>query len=115
MGGEQFVTRKSGKTAAEAFKTAVEWARHEYGHRGYTGSIAEKSDFKMCSVNDGETPEAAVNRYLDDDNHFSDDKWGPAACIDAGPVKSAMEGPRGNVPSIKDPPHLFIFFGWASS
>jgi len=35
--------RAKGKTAQEAFDAAVAQARHEYGHGGYTGTIAEKS------------------------------------------------------------------------
>lgn len=103
MGAEQFCTRASGKNAQEAFKNAVENARYEYGHRGYTGTIAEKSSFKMVTPNPAEAPKDCVDRCLDDDNHFCQDKGGPAACVEIGPnQKKAGE-------------NTYCFFGWASS
>jgi hypothetical protein len=115
MGAQQFVTEAIGKTAAEAFKNAKEEAYYESGHgRRHTGTIAEKSEFKMCLINEGENPGAAVDRYLDDDKHFSDDKWGPAACIDAGPIQEPIAEP-GKPMKDKVGLHRFIFFGWASS
>lgn len=47
MGAETFIQSAKGRTAEEAFRSAREDALHEYGHRGYTGSIAEKRSFKM--------------------------------------------------------------------
>lgn len=105
MGGEMFCNKASAKTAEEAFKSLVDKALYEYGHRGYTGTIAEKSGlgFKMETPRDGESPMACVERCHGDENHFSDDKWGPAACVDAGPDPKNPEL------------HVFVFFGWASS
>jgi hypothetical protein len=42
MGAANFETVSSGKTAKEAFSRAVERAQYEYGHGGYSGTIAEK-------------------------------------------------------------------------
>lgn len=110
MGAEQFTTRAKGKTAKEAFNAAREAAAWEYGHGGYTGSIAEKHEFRMVPVPTGEEPAAFVNRvmteYVDSDEFagalqpktpgFWDDKWGPAGCVSTGPEE-------------------WLFFGWASS
>jgi len=103
MGGDQFYAKQSAKTADAAFGALVEEARHEYGHGGYTGTIAEKSDFRMEEPHAGETPRACVQRCADDEDHWSADKWGPAACIDAGPDPK-QPGNR-----------VFLFFGVASS
>lgn len=43
MGATNFYTEANGATLSEAFRNAVDNAHYEYGHRGYTGSIAEKS------------------------------------------------------------------------
>lgn len=43
MGATNFYTEANGATLSEAFQTAVDNAYYEYGHGGYTGSIAEKS------------------------------------------------------------------------
>lgn len=47
MGASTFVTIAKGKTADQAFEAARAEALYEHGHGGYTGSIAEKSDFVM--------------------------------------------------------------------
>jgi hypothetical protein len=103
MGGNSFYTRKSAKTAEVAFKALVEEARHEHGHGGYTGSIAEKFDFLMVELLSGETPAACVLRCVNDECHWSNEKWEAAACIDTGP-------------DPKEPGNrIFLFFGVASS
>lgn len=45
MGACEFEDIGFGRTAQEAFADAVRQARYEYGHGGYTGTIAEKSSF----------------------------------------------------------------------
>lgn len=50
MGASEFTWTAFGKDAADAFRVASEEARHEHGHGGYTGSIAEKSGFKLISL-----------------------------------------------------------------
>ena len=103
MGAEQFSARASGRTAQEAFGRAVQEAQYEHGHGGYTGTIAEKSKFKMLAPNAGESPKDCIRRCLDDDAGWWNDKWGPAACVELGP------NPK--VPGE----NLYCFFGWASS
>lgn len=56
MGAETFVTTRfafDGITARQAFKDAQEEARHDYGHRGYTGTVAEKHSFIELPLVDG--------------------------------------------------------------
>ena len=103
MGADEFYVKQSAKTADAAFSILVEKAQHEDGHGGYTGTIAEKSDFRMVEPLAGETPRACAQRCADDDRHWSGDKWGPAACIDTGPDPKKP----GN--------RVFVFFGVASS
>ena len=42
MGATNFMTTAKGKSLDDAFRAATDQARFEYGHGGYTGSIAEK-------------------------------------------------------------------------
>jgi len=121
MGADTFITAFQGKTAQAAFGEAISQARYEYGHRGYTGTIAEKHDFIVIK----DKPEDVLKKYagqlqswtmkdlvsedatarargiatalLDADDERISDKWGPAGCIQ-------VEGTE-----------RFIFFGWASS
>ncbi len=48
MGAEQFFTVSLGRNPHQAFDKAVEQAYWDYGHGGYTGSIAEKDGFKFA-------------------------------------------------------------------
>jgi hypothetical protein len=100
MGAVDFVTRVRAKTAREAFLKAIDEARHEYGHRGYTGSIAEKNDFRMIALPDDTTPTDHAYDLLDAGDPRIDDKWGPAGCIE---VKEHDDGTT-----------TFLFFGIAS-
>ena len=108
MGANQFQADSAGKTASEAFQSAVRYGLHMYGHRGYTGSIAEKHEFVMLDVPPNVKPQDFANWILHRNappehqeavaraQRAVDDKWGPAGCIDAGDGS-------------------YIFLGWASS
>ena len=99
MGAEMFVTRSKGKTAEAAFKAAVDEALYEYGHRGYTSTIAEKDKFVHILVPAGDDPYYVVDRMLDENDENDErivDKWGPAGCVELGDGE-------------------YVFFGWASS
>ena len=78
MGAYAFRTRAQGATAEEAFRAAVDQARYESGHGGYTGTLAEKASdgFVMKRPRPGETVDQLVERTLDDNQ-----KWGPAFCV----------------------------------
>lgn len=103
MGAAEFVNDQSAKTAKEAFELLRKDALHWHGHSGYTGTIAEKSKFRMVEPEPGETPRACIERCLYHSEHWCWDKWGPAACIDGGPDR-AHRGHR-----------IFYFFGYAPS
>lgn len=104
MGAETFFQLSKGKTAAAAFKAAVEQAQYDYGHSGYTGTVAEKDSFVKIpfAVDHSNTAEpwrqaeAFADRLISDRDSRIDDKWGPAGCIEYTPGE-------------------FLFFGWASS
>ena len=81
MGTRDFMATAMGKTAQEAFENAVETARHEYGNRGYTGTIAEKDEFIMVTVPKGNDPYQYAQNILNNEQHTVSDKYGPAGCI----------------------------------
>lgn len=98
MGAEVFGSTAEGKDAKEAFGNAVEQAQYDYGHAGYTGTIAEKHGFVMVTDErlSYEAAEALARKLIDAEDPRVDDKWGDAGCI-------ALDDGR------------FHFFGWASS
>lgn len=96
MGANSFTVRIKGKNANEAFHTAVECAKYDNGHGGYTGTIAEKTSFVKIPLPEGRRAEEHAYELLRDSDARINDKWGPAGCFDLS------EGE-------------FVFFGWASS
>ncbi len=95
MGAQPFVTHASGEDAKSAFWTAVDAALFEYGHSGYSGSIAEKDSFVAIELPKGVNPEKEACRLINECDPRIDDKWGPAGMF------NLSEG-------------QFLFFGWAS-
>jgi hypothetical protein len=59
MGAETFEERGEGKSAQEVFDKLVEEAAYDHGHGGYTGTIAEKSEFVVISA-----PNESVRKEL---------------------------------------------------
>ena len=96
MGAETFTHRIKGKNAKDAFRQAVAEAQYDYGHRGYTGTIAEKDSFVMIPLPEGVHPVEYSYKLMDEGDKRIDDKWGPAGCFDLGNGE-------------------YFFFGWASS
>ena len=88
MGACDFTTLSSGGTASGAFNAAVEQAQYDYGHAGYTGTIAEKDDFTeipfTLNPNSDKSPahqaQDFANRLMDEDDERVMYKWGPAGC-----------------------------------
>ena len=97
MGAAVFYETSSGKNADEAFARAVDQARHEYGHRPYTGEICEKSEYVMITreVMTLKKAEDLANRLIEDGDPRIDSKSGPAGCIQLTTGE-------------------YFFFGWAS-
>ncbi len=98
MGAEEFESRAAGKDAAEAFAAAVKQAQWDYGHAGYTGTIAEKRTFALVASVPMSlvAAQALGNKLLADEDERVDNKWGPAGCI---PLDDGS----------------YYFFGWSSS
>lgn len=96
MGACDFRVVVRAKTAKAAFTTAVEEARYESGHSGYTGTIAEKSSFTLIAVPEGMDPRDFADKLMCDSDPRIDDKWGPAGCVALGAGE-------------------WLFFGYASS
>lgn len=84
MGASDFRTEAEGRTAQEAFDAAVSSAQWEHGHGGYSGTVAEKSDFVV--VSDGPMSEEDGNALADRLASAGDprvgDKWGPAGMVE---------------------------------
>jgi len=83
MGATNFACIGKGKDAKEAFSNARSEALYEYGHGGYTGSIAEKDGFKLVTLTEAEKNSPNLfHAKIDEltDNEFSD-KWGEAGCV----------------------------------
>lgn len=100
MGASDFYHKASGKNAQEAFDKAVEEALYEYGHRGYTGTIAEKGCFAVIPVPADEKPYEYAQRLMDEGDERIDDKWGPCGCV------LLKSGSKEN---------QYLFFGYAPS
>ena len=96
MGAETFEHTGHGETAMEAFEQAKDDALYEYGHSGYTGTLAEKNSFVEITLPDGMDAYDYARTLVDNDDERISDKWGDAGCI-------KMEDGE------------FLFFGWASS
>lgn len=94
MGASTFITTAWGDTPKEAFNNALVDARAEYGTQGYTGTIAEKTDFVVITLPEGENAEDYAERLLDNEDQRVRSKWGPAGCI-----------------HVKD--REYYFFGWS--
>lgn len=107
MGAEYFEEYGEGLDADEVFTNLVSKAQYDFGHAGYTGTIAEKNKFE--TVSDPRLLVKNINGYLpeihdwavDYDSLYPHDKWGAACHI---PVKNESENIIGH-----------FFFGWASS
>ena len=95
MGAEYFQVKSTGNTIDEAFRKVVDEARYNYGHAGYTGTIAEKSSYTLHRNPMGLDPKQFISYILDADED-ADDKWGPANAVQVEP-------------------NTWIFFGYASS
>jgi len=96
MGAADFFSYAVGDTPEQAFDDAVIKAQHDFGHSGYSGTIAEKDTFCMIDVPEGREPHDYAGCMLQDDDPRINDKWGDAGCIKLGDKK-------------------YLFFGWASS
>ncbi len=91
MGAQNFENIGVGKTAEDAFRREVDQARSEYGSGGYTGTIAEKREFKMVrgvmSLDAARQKVLATIRGEDSSLEKYMDKWDPCGCIEVQMTK----------------------------
>lgn len=77
-GASDFTVFAPGSDAGRAFRDAVDEARYESGHGGYSGTISEKHDYKIRS----NTPMSKKDAYAFADKDIDqNDKWGPAFAV----------------------------------
>ena len=98
MGAETFTHIATGGTVQDAFTNARYEAAWDYGHAGYTGTIAEKDSFVVIpdAPSNPKEAEAFAYKMIADDDDLISDKWGSAGAIALGN-------------------NTWLFFGWASS
>lgn len=109
MGSEFFqniiAKDESKQTAKDAMNFLIANAQYDYGHSGYSGTIAEKAGrpdlIHMGSATSWE--EAAEKSYLDKyrDDPRIENKWGPSGYFSVVDESKTIIG--------------WHFFGWASS
>jgi len=110
MGASEFFDYGYGKTPDAAFSEARQRAEYDYGHAGYTGTMAEKDSFVMIPLPPRKNPIKYAEKLMTDQDSRIDDKWGPAGCIEvriSPNDRKRLKLGRG----IKK----YLFFGWASS
>jgi hypothetical protein len=79
-----FVVTETGSSVEEAFKKAVDKAKHDHGHSGKTGTIAEKTYFLRYELDlDGNIIEE-INLLQDDPDSWVNNVYGPAAYCGIG-------------------------------
>ena len=106
MGATNFETFQPGAFVDAAFQEAQHHARYEYGHGGYTGTIAEKEGYRI--INEEGMPHqkalSLARQLVEQRDSRIDDKWGPAGAL------------RVKQRASKNRPRLdgWLFFGWAS-
>lgn len=98
MGAQAFQNDGFGPTVQAAFDEAVTRALYDYGHSGYSGTLAEKNEFTEIDLPKGEDPFDYADKLTNDCDDRINDKWGPA-----GALKFPNED------------NHWLFFGWASS
>ena len=108
VGAATFETYGDGAEVHAAFHDAVEEAGWEHGNGGYSGTIAEKTDYVIITrrLMSHDDASRLVSDLLERNDPRVADKWGPAGAI---PVRQPT-GPAG-----KGDPDGWLFFGWASS
>ena len=100
MGATEFYCYEDGETACDAFRKAVKDAKKIHGTEGYSGTIAEKTDYRVFTrreLGDANPCDFAQQLVRDEDPRINA-KRGPAGCVDV---------------SDTDEPRDWLFFGWS--
>jgi len=114
MGAEEFEHAARGKTMSDAFDSAVREAQYNYGHSGYTGTIAEKDGY----IDFGELSTLTVGELLDwiYDGCPEDVKHIPWDLRDkAGAIIDTFNDKWGAACGFTISPDEYLFTGLASS
>lgn len=98
MGAETFIQSGFGPGAQAAFDEAVGRAQYDNGHGGYSGTLAEKTEFVEIILPGGQDIFDFAQALIDKGDDRVDDKWGPAGAL-----------------KFPDEDNRWLFFGWASS
>jgi hypothetical protein len=115
MGSTTFFIKQRGqyKSVGEAFNEAKKEAELENGTGGYSGTIAEKTDFEMVDVPKGADPFDFASECMDlSEGKLWDDKHGPAGCVEV--TGEWLKKERGVKFKGRRNFHVYYFFGWAS-
>jgi len=83
MGACDFQHYADGIDVKKAFDTATSEAAYEHGHGGYSGTLAEKSNYVVITSTPLLEREAyaLADQLMEDDDPRISDKWGPAGAI----------------------------------
>lgn len=83
MGAAEFTAVSDNDDVSRAFAELTTEARHEHGHGGYTGTIAEKDTYRVFRIQPHTLEEAdqIAYDYLERDTGKFCDKYGPAGAI----------------------------------
>ena len=102
------------KTPRDAFDEIIEIACFREGNDGYTGTIAEKTNFVTIQCQPRKSPGKLAEELMQNSDSRIDDKWGPAGCIE---YKGAYLKKLKEQSGLKGKKNIraYIFFGYASS
>lgn len=98
-GATDFYVFIKNKDPKRAFQEAVDDARYESGHDGYSGTISEKDSFTIRQRNPMSLSAAKAFANKDIDRN---DKWGPAFAVPVGEAKTGKPVRRGVVVESTD-------------
>lgn len=101
MGARIFRNYGIGATPQEAFENSIKALAATLGSEPYSGTLKEKTRFVLLKCPEGVMPNDFVQNLIDNRDPRIADKFGPAGCIDLGP--------------LDDKKHKYLFFGWAAS
>jgi hypothetical protein len=87
MGACDFYESSRETDPKKAFRSLVDNAQYEYGSGGYSGTIAEKSDFTILT----RTPQSPEELNALHAKYADGDKWGPAYAAPFAAVESGKE------------------------
>ena len=112
MGADVFDVLQEGSSAEDAFRQAVDQALWEYGHGGYTGTIAEKDGFLPFTLPENVTVDEVVDAMLVQGGDELLEGWyGKSG---AGQIRTCFNDKWGPAVAFKVGENKWHFCGWAS-